>query len=169
MVSVSLKKKFRAGARHGRMRPELRLAELGVFLDQFLQAESMKLYRNLGVIPIALAMIDDSFAVFRMADAVSLEQSRGPRQSRGWIAGVESAACGGRLRRGLGAGELLTARGKEVGDVVDGVVGRAGVGAAAAELAVAAASGRARKLQWGRRPLSAWAFGRERQHLPAGT
>src|ERR1019366_9878265 len=91
----------------------LRLDQLGVFLDQLFQTESMKLYRNLGVFPIAFAMIDHSFAIFGVVDAVSLAQS---------------APSGALVEVHLRAGKLFAARGEKVGDVVDGIVGRAGVG-----------------------------------------
>src|SRR6516164_8047947 len=83
--------------------------QLGVLLNQLLQAEAWKLYRNLGFFAFSLALIDSSLAVFRMPDSLS---------------GTESALASRLLNgRGLRHGELLAAAGEELGNVVDRVVG----------------------------------------------
>src|ERR1700757_3072231 len=72
--------------------------ELGILLHQLLQPEPRELYRNLGVFPISFSLVDGALSVFRMPH---------------FLAGAEA---------------LLPPRGKELGDVVDGVVALAGVG-----------------------------------------
>src|ERR1019366_7231513 len=93
----------------------LRLFQLGVFLDQLFQAESRKLYRNLRIFPVPLAFVHRAFAVLGMTDALS---------------GPESSASGGLGNLNLGPRKLLPARGEELRNVVDGVVGRPAILAA---------------------------------------
>src|SRR5581483_10265002 len=91
------------------------LLQLGVLLHQCFQAEAWKLYSNLGVFAFSFAAKHRSLAEFGVAN---------------FLTGPESALPG-RLRNGhSGPGKLLAARGEELGDVVDRVVGRAGVGSA---------------------------------------
>ena len=54
----------------------LKLFQLGELLNQLLHAVLLKLYCNLRVIPIALALKDDAFAVFRMPDPRTLRPIR---------------------------------------------------------------------------------------------
>src|SRR5436305_5026642 len=83
--------------------------QLGILLHQLLQAEAWKLYRNLGFFAFSLALVDRSFAVFRMTYSL-------PR--------TESALTGRRFhRRRFRDAELLAAAGEELGNVLDGVVG----------------------------------------------
>src|SRR3981189_2947271 len=46
----------------------LRPFQLGVLLHQLFQTEALKLYRNLGIATLAFAAVDNSFAIFRMAN-----------------------------------------------------------------------------------------------------
>src|SRR5262249_3343218 len=89
---------------------------MGVFFHQLFQSESWKLYRNLGVFSFTFAAKDNAFAVLGLPDALSRTK------------GVDPS---GLLHRELRPVELLAARGKELGDVLDGVVSRPGVAAAA--------------------------------------
>src|SRR4029077_20191404 len=89
----------------------LRPLQLGVLLDQLLQAEARELYRNLGFFAVSFALVDGSFAIFRMAD---------------FLAGAESALACRFFDFDFGDGELLTSAGEELGDVLDGVVGFGG-------------------------------------------
>ena len=82
--------------------------QLGILLHQLLQAEARKLYRNLGFFAFSFALVDRSFAIFRMANL---------------LAGTESALAGGLFDRRLGDGELLAAAGEKLGDILDRVVG----------------------------------------------
>jgi len=66
------------------------------------------LYRNLGFFALSLALVDGSFAVFRMADALS---------------GLEPALARGLLDDRFRGAEFLAAAGEELGNVLDGVVG----------------------------------------------
>src|SRR5205807_4493179 len=85
----------------------LRLLQLRVLLHQLLQTEARELYRNLGIFPISLALVDGSFAIFGMPDLLS---------------GAESAPAAGLLDRHLRQAELLPPRREEFGNVVDRVV-----------------------------------------------
>src|SRR5260221_10211224 len=93
----------------------LNLLQLRVFLHQFLQSESGELYRNLGGFSFAFALVDDSFAVFRMFYALS---------------GTKRALSRRLFHRDLRTGKFLPARSKEIRNVVDGVVLRTRIGAA---------------------------------------
>jgi hypothetical protein len=70
------------------------------------------LYRKLGFVSVALALEYRSLAILRMSYA---------------LAGAESGLPSRRWHRNLRTGKLLAARGEEVGDVVNRVVGRPGV------------------------------------------
>src|SRR5882724_4436070 len=92
----------------------LRPFQLSILLNQLFQTEALKLYRNLGVATLALAMVDDSFAIFRMANVLA------------WFEGCPRH----RLRFGrLGNAELLSARREKLGDVADGIVNGTGIAA----------------------------------------
>src|SRR5581483_173835 len=106
----------------------LRSFQLRVLLHQLLQTETRELYRNLGIFPISFALIDRAFAIFWVANL---------------LAGPEAFLAGGRLNRNLGQRELLPPRGKKLGNVVDRVVGLAGV---ALRLAMPGARGPGRAL-----------------------
>ena len=82
--------------------------QLGILLHQLLQAEAWKLYRNLGFFAFSFALVNGSFPVLRMPDSL-------PR--------AESALARGFLDRSFRDGKLLAPAGKELGDVLDGVVG----------------------------------------------
>src|SRR5882757_656241 len=49
----------------------LRPFQLSILLNQLFQTEALKLYRNLGVATLALTAVDDSFAIFRMANVLA--------------------------------------------------------------------------------------------------
>src|SRR6201994_1362612 len=87
--------------------------ELGILLHQLLQPEPRELYRNLGIFPISFSLEDGAFPVFRMTHLL-------PR--------TKAFLSFGLLDHGLGQTKLLSPRGKELGNVVDGVVAFAGVG-----------------------------------------
>src|SRR4051794_10775626 len=59
-----------------------RLFQLGVLFDQLFQTVSWKLYRNLRVFPISLALVDHSLAVLRMANALTGLESGASRGGR---------------------------------------------------------------------------------------
>src|SRR5579863_4341593 len=88
------------------------LLQLGILLYQLFQAESWKLYRNLGVFPIAFAPVDRAFTIFGVSDALARLES-------------SPSSCCGHLY--LRPAKLLATRGKELGNVVDGVISRPGV------------------------------------------
>src|SRR5205823_772171 len=67
---------------------------------------------NLGLFSLTLALVDGSFAVFGMADA---------------LPGAESFASGGFGDRHLRTAKFFPTRGKKFRDVVDGVVRRPGI------------------------------------------
>src|SRR5882762_2120041 len=92
----------------------LRPFQLSILLNQLFQTEALKLYRNLGVATLALATVDNSFAIFRMANV--LARFEGCPRYRLWF-------CH------LGNTELFPARREKLGDVADGIVGGAGVAA----------------------------------------
>src|ERR1041385_3827214 len=98
---------------------ESRSLQMRVLFHQLFQSESWKLYRNLGVFSLAFALIHNSFAIFGMFDAL-------PR--------TERAAAGTLLHGDFRARELLTPRGKELGNIVDGVVFWPGISAAITRL-----------------------------------
>src|SRR3954468_12186247 len=81
--------------------------QLGVFLHQLLQAEAWKLYRNLGFFAFSFALVDGSFAIFRVPHSLSR---------------TESSLTGRLLDRRFRNAELLPAAGEEFGDVFDRVV-----------------------------------------------
>src|SRR5882757_6123047 len=92
----------------------LRPFQLGILLHQLFQTEALKLYRNLGIATLALATVDDSFAIFRMANVLAGLKGR-PRY---------------RLRFGrLGNAELLSARREKLRNVANGIVNGAGIAA----------------------------------------
>src|SRR5258706_10894988 len=88
--------------------PRLCPLQLGEFFDELLQSELGELYRNLRVVPFAFALVDGAYAVFGMADALARTE-----------AALAARLGGGNFRHG----EFFPARGEELGDVVDGVVG----------------------------------------------
>src|SRR5271157_2212644 len=90
----------------------LRLFQLGVFLDQLFQTELGKLYKNLRVGPIALALEYRPFTVLGMTHALS---------------GAESGVPGGFWGLDFWPRKPLPTRGKELRDVVDGVICRSAV------------------------------------------
>src|SRR5215469_2866298 len=85
----------------------LRSLQLRKLLHQFFQAESWKLYSNLGVFSFAFALIDSTFAIFRMFHP---------------LAGPERSSALRLLHRNLRPCELLAARSEELSYVVDRVV-----------------------------------------------
>ena len=91
--------------------------ELGELLHQLFYAVLLKLYCNLGVVPIAFAAKDGALAVFGVADARALAQA-------GLAGGGGDVKFG--AREALSARNLLPARGEEAGDVVDGAAGGGG-------------------------------------------
>src|SRR5437660_10980366 len=86
--------------------------ELGVLLHQLLQPEPRELYRNLGVFPISFSLVDGAFAIFWMTD---------------FLSGAEAFLALGLLDDGLWQVELLPARRKQLGAIIDAVVAIAGV------------------------------------------
>src|SRR5262249_4266865 len=90
-----------------------------VLFHQLFQSESWKLYRNLGVFSLAFALIDNSFAILGMFHALA----RTKRSSAGTL-----------LHRDFRPRELLSARSKELGDIVDRVVLWPGIAAAITRL-----------------------------------
>src|SRR5712672_297247 len=84
-----------------------RSLQVRVLFDELFQSESWKLYRNLGVFSFTFPPIHHSLAIFRMFHA---------------LAGTKRAAACHLLHRNLRPVELLASRGKEVGNVVNGIV-----------------------------------------------
>src|SRR5580658_5065584 len=82
--------------------------QLGILFHQLLQAEARKLYSNLGFFAFSFALVDRPLAIFGMPNL---------------LARPESALAGGLFDRRFWHTELLPARGKELGNVLDGVVG----------------------------------------------
>ena len=82
--------------------------QLRVLLYQLLQSEARELYRNLGIFTFSFALIDRAFAIFGMAD---------------FLPGAESFLALWLFYGHFGKAELLSPRGEELGNVVDGVVG----------------------------------------------
>src|SRR5437899_6430787 len=82
----------------------LRFLQLRILLHQLLQSEARELYRNLGLLAFSFALIDRSFAIFWMPH---------------FLPGTKSSPAFWLLNRQLGNGELLPARGKELGNVID--------------------------------------------------
>src|SRR6267154_909923 len=84
-----------------------RSLQVRVLFDELFQSESWKLYRNLGVFSFTFTPIHHSLAIFRVFHALS--RSKRTASSR-------------LLHRDLRPVELLASRGKEVGNVVNGIV-----------------------------------------------
>src|SRR5208282_2545459 len=82
--------------------------QLRILLYQLLQAEARELYRNLGFFAFSFSLVDRALAIFRMAHL---------------LPGAESALASRLFDRRLGNAEFLSPRGKELGDVLDGVIG----------------------------------------------
>src|SRR5258706_15966590 len=85
--------KWISSCRSGGLRP----FQLGVLLHQLLQTEARELYRNLGIFPISFALIDRSFAIFRVLDLLS---------------GTKSALAGRLFDRQFRDVKFLSARGE---------------------------------------------------------
>src|SRR3954447_14228262 len=92
---------------------ELRFFQLRVLLHQLFDTVTRELNADFSILTFAFALEHRSLAVFRMA------------HPHAWL---EADATAGRLNVHLRTGELLAARGEELGDVVDRVVALAGVG-----------------------------------------
>src|ERR1700731_1820376 len=84
-----------------------RSLQVRVLFHQLFQSESWKLYRNLGVFSFTFTPIHHSFAIFRMFHALS---------------GTKRTATGWLFHWDLRPVEFLAPRGKEVGNVVNGIV-----------------------------------------------
>src|SRR5689334_17869519 len=82
---------------------------MSVLFHQLFQSESWKLYRNLGVFSLAFAAEDHALTILGMLHTLS---------------GTKRAAACGLVYRDLWPGKLLAARGKELRNVIDGVVAR---------------------------------------------
>src|ERR1700746_1111446 len=81
--------------------------QLGILLHQLLQPEPWELYRNLGVFPISFSLIDGALAVFGMAN---------------FLPGAEAFFALRFLHSSFRKVELLSTRGEELRNIVDGVV-----------------------------------------------
>src|SRR6266852_8487637 len=86
--------------------------QLRILLHQLLQTEARELYRNLGIFTFSFALVDGAFAIFRMANFLSR---------------AEALSAFGLFDRQFGDAELLASRGEKVGNVLNRVVGLAGV------------------------------------------
>ena len=93
--------------------------ELGKFFHQLFYAVLLKLYCNLRVVPIAFATKDGANAVLGVANARALAQAGLPGRGRKVHFGAGEV---------LSTGNLLSARGEEAGNVVDGVASGGGAG-----------------------------------------
>src|ERR1700736_4278668 len=82
--------------------------QLGILLHQLLQAEARKFVRNLGFFALPFALVDGSFSVFGMPD---------------FLAGTKTALASGLFYWRFRDSELFAARGEDLGDVLDRVVG----------------------------------------------
>src|SRR5205085_10747927 len=85
----------------------LRSLELSILLDQLLQPEPWELYRNLRVFTVSFPLVHSALAIFGVPHLLSWAKAPLPF----WL-----------LDGHLGQVEFLAARGKELGDIVDGVV-----------------------------------------------
>src|ERR1700756_1161579 len=103
--------------------PVLSFFQLRVFLHQLLQAEARELYRNLGFFTFSFALVHRTLAIFGMADLLSRS---------------ESSLTFDVFHLPFWQLEFAATRGKELGNVVDGVVTLARVRAVL--LGIAAAS-----------------------------
>src|SRR5208282_3030527 len=82
--------------------------QLRVLLHQLLQSEARELYRNLSFFAFSFSLVDRPFAIFGMPHL---------------LPGAESALAGRLFHPRFRDGKFLAARGKELGNVLDGVVG----------------------------------------------
>src|SRR5215469_12033948 len=85
----------------------LRSLQLRKLLHQFFQAESWKLYSNLGVFSFAFALVDRALAILRVPDTLA------------WPERLPALRF---IHLNLRPGEFLAPRSKELSDVVNGVV-----------------------------------------------
>src|SRR5437870_3788876 len=94
----------RASGLRGRRRPELNRFQLRVLFYQLLQPEARELYRNLGFFSLTFALIDQSFAILRVAHFLSR---------------TEPSVPSGLLNWQFGNFEFPAPRGEELGDVIN--------------------------------------------------
>src|SRR5437660_9528596 len=94
----------RASGLRGRRRPELNRFQLRVLFYQLLQPEARELYRNLGLCTLTLPLIDQSFAILRVAH---------------FLARTEPSAPTGLLNRHFVNFEFPAPRGEELGNVIN--------------------------------------------------
>src|SRR4029077_6582114 len=86
--------------------------QLRILLHQLLQTDARELYRNLGIFTFSFALADGAFTIFRMGNFFSR---------------AEAPSAFGLFDRQFGDAELLASRGEKVGNVLNRVVGLAGV------------------------------------------